>query len=140
VKPTREALIDALRTHFARPEARAWVGVAVLFGSFARGEANEHSDVDVGILPGSHLPSLAEELALEDALSRAVGREVDLVRLDDADTILRRRVAHEGVVLAEETRGAFARFAAAAALDYLDIEPLLVEGRKRYLRRVGGGS
>ena len=55
------------------------------------------SDVDVGIVPNEDGPSLAEELALQAELSRACGREVDLVRLDHADLLLRWEVARDGV-------------------------------------------
>lgn len=137
---TRDSLVEALRALISRSDARTWLGLAVLFGSRARGTTHEGSDVDVGVFPDARAPSLAEELALEEALCRSTGLEVDLVRLDGADAILRHRAAREGVVVFESRPGALARFAASAALEYLDLEPLLVEGRKRYLRRVGGGS
>lgn len=91
-----------------------------------------HSDVDVGIVPNGDGPSLAEELALQVELSRACGREVDLVRLDGADSILRWEAAREGLTLYSEPAGAAARFRAEAALEHADVGPLVEQGAERW--------
>jgi predicted nucleotidyltransferase len=49
-----------------------------LFGSRARGEATERSDVDVGILFRQEV-ALRDLILLEDALERRLGLPVDLV-------------------------------------------------------------
>lgn len=49
-----------------------------LFGSRARGEETEHSDVDVGVL-WKEEQSLRDVLLLEDALERRLGLKVDVV-------------------------------------------------------------
>jgi len=71
------ALRAALRTE---PNVR----LAVLFGSMAIGNDDEHSDVDVlVVLHDSNVSRLAE---LAERLSRSVGREMQLVRLSEAQT------------------------------------------------------
>jgi predicted nucleotidyltransferase len=70
------ALRAALRTE---PNVR----LAVLFGSTATGSDHERSDVDVLVaLHDSAVVRLAE---LADRLSRRVGRDVQLVRLSEAE-------------------------------------------------------
>jgi len=113
------------------------VQLAVLFGSFARGRAQDDSDVDVAVVLDPNVTS-AEELAFHESLARTTDREVDLVRLEHADVILRNRVAREGVLLFERSPGLFARYSATAALEYLEMEPLLTDARKRFLRRLAG--
>ena len=54
-----------------------------VYGSVARGEANDDSDVDLlyRTEPGAHLNMMRRE-ALQDELERAFGREVSLTSLD----------------------------------------------------------
>lgn len=121
------------------------VQLAVLFGSFARGHGqavhavHAKSDVDVAVVLDPTVSS-AEELALQETIARTTGRDVDLVRLESADVILRNRVAREGVLLFERAPGMFARYAAEAALEYLEMEPLLTDARHRFLRRLAGAQ
>ena len=58
-----------------------------LFGSRARHDATEQSDVDVGVLFRQEA-SLRDVLLLEDALERQLGLPVDLVDAGHASTFL----------------------------------------------------
>jgi predicted nucleotidyltransferase len=69
------ALRAALRTE---PNVR----LAVLFGSTADGSDHEHSDVDVLVV--LHDPGVGRLAELAGRLSRHIGREVQLVRLPEA--------------------------------------------------------
>lgn len=109
---------------------------AVLMGSFARDAAGPDSDVDVGIVPSDPSLPLAAELELQNRLSEAVGREVDLVRLDGDDLLLGREAALHGVLLFEETKGVYARHRARATSDWLDFEVSLGPARERWLERL----
>lgn len=94
--------------------------LAVLFGSAARGGERASSDLDVGVQLEPRGPSLA---SLAVALSRAAGREVDLVSLDEAPPLLRFEIAREGVVLVERKPFAWADFRARAMIDWWDWAP-----------------
>jgi predicted nucleotidyltransferase len=72
------ALRAALRTE---PNVR----LAVLFGSTATGSDAEGSDVDV--LVALHDPVIGRVAALAERLSRRLGRDVQLIRLGDAETV-----------------------------------------------------
>jgi predicted nucleotidyltransferase len=64
----------------------------VLFGSLARGDSGERSDVDLaveGLAPDAYFPALAD-------VTVALGCLVDLVRVEIAPPSLLARIAEEG--------------------------------------------
>jgi len=126
------SLADALRTLL---RDRRDLGTVVLFGSCARGAEGARSDIDIAVLPPGDL-SAAAEADVEDAVARLTGREVDLVRLDRTEDLVLRREIARGIPLREHSPGAFARFAADAALAWLDLEPTYRDAEARFLRRV----
>lgn len=71
----------------------------VLFGSIARGEATEESDVDL-MVRFARPPTYKVFLDLADGLEAALGRPVDLVTATAVRTRLRSRIAKEGVRVA----------------------------------------
>ena len=81
-------VLGALGEH----DAAVW-----LFGSCARGEARQHSDIDIAILPRNDLPSgFFAELAA-DFEESPIPYDVDLVDLRWADAALIDEVRREGV-------------------------------------------
>lgn len=98
------------------------VELAVTFGSTARGEATRGSDVDIGVqLKEKSLEVLRR---LEVLLGRTVGREVDLVALDESPPLLRFEIARDGKLLVERRPHAWADFRARAMVDWWDWAPL----------------
>src|SRR6266480_401113 len=90
--PVLRELREALRTE---PSVRA----AILFGSYARGEQHEGSDVDI-LVDGKPGPGLR---ALAARLSARLGRPTQLVALEDADNapLLLAEVLRDGRVLVD---------------------------------------
>ena len=101
-------------------EATPEVRLAVLFGSAARRHEGARSDLDVGVLFDKGHDA---NPALEVALSRASGRRVDLVRLDEAPPLLRFEIARDGRPLVERAPHAWADFRARAMIDWWDWAP-----------------
>ena len=128
-----DALIDSLtRVLSAGPPLR----LAVLFGSHATGRAQANSDVDVAILPRDPALSLKLELELAGQLSRSVGREVDLVRLDRASTLVRWEIARDGIVLVAEPKPEWVRFRASTASEHADLREALHRSAELFRRRL----
>ena len=108
----------------------------MLFGSAAKGTLRPDSDVDIAVFPiDPHLP-LGAELTLQTALNRVCGRDVDLVRLDQASTLVRWQVIRNGRLLIEPVPFSAARFAAVAAADYIDFAPAFDRAAETFRRRL----
>ena len=115
-----------LRAFFA---ARSDIEAAWVFGSVARGEAGQRSDVDVAVLPAVGLDreecrSLRNELI--ERLPRALqGRDVDVLVVPEAGALLLHRALVRGVRVFGDrgSRAAEAEIAAQAA--YEDFRPVL---------------
>jgi uncharacterized protein len=88
--------LEEVRSAIAAPMARRGVVRAGVFGSFARGEANDASDVDflVEFEPGRTLLDLA---GLRLDLCEALGREVDVATRGSLHPGLRERILREVV-------------------------------------------
>lgn len=69
-----------------------------VFGSVARGEAREDSDIDllVEFLPDA---TLLDQVALSDALAKVLNRKVDVVSERALNQHLRERVLREAIAL-----------------------------------------
>jgi uncharacterized protein len=84
----RRIVLDALGEH----DATVW-----LFGSCARDDARQHSDIDIAIMPRDDLPAgFFAELAANIEES-PIPYDVDLVDLRRADPALVDEVRREGV-------------------------------------------
>ena len=115
------------------------VRLAILFGSTARGTQRIDSDIDIGIVPEDPELSLNEELTLQTELSRVSGRQVDLVRLDRASTLLRWQVVRYGRALVEAVPFAAARFTADTVAEYLDFAPAFERAAENFRRGLTAG-
>jgi predicted nucleotidyltransferase len=88
LKELRRMVLDALGEH----EAEVW-----LFGSCARGDIMQHSDIDVGILPRRDLPDRFFSELAEAVEGSSIPYDVDLVDLRRAAPTLIEEVRREGV-------------------------------------------
>lgn len=91
-----DATIRKLRSLFRNQP----VTLAYLFGSTAKGATGPLSDVDIAVLlPRGHDLTLNLRLRLLDRLVNILGRDVDLVILNEADPSLRYEVIRHGKLL-----------------------------------------
>jgi uncharacterized protein len=96
VNPVREQAIEELRRMVLTALGRHDAAVR-LFGSCARGEPRQRSDIDIAILPRDEFPiSFFSELDAEIEES-TIPYDVDLVDLRHADPALVDEVRREGV-------------------------------------------
>jgi predicted nucleotidyltransferase len=86
--------LERLREKVAPILRRLGVRRASVFGSLARGEGDEESDVDllVELEPGRSLLDLAE---LKVELEEVLGRRVDVITYDSLHPLFRDRVLRE---------------------------------------------
>ena len=112
------------------------VRLAVLFGSAACARNRPESDVDVAILAPESGFDESGEVTLHRELALAARKNLDLVRLERASTLLRWQIAIKGVVLVEASPGEFARFRARAASEYIEYAPALAYHGEIFRRRL----
>jgi uncharacterized protein YutE (UPF0331/DUF86 family)/predicted nucleotidyltransferase len=130
-----ETLVETLQDGLAGGPA---LRLAMLFGSAARGRSRPDSDVDVGIVPVDADLPLRAELELQAKLERICGRPVQVVRLDQASTVLRWEAARHGIPIVSRSRAEHVRFVARAALDYAELAPALSRGAALFRERLVG--
>ena len=107
------------------------VACAWLFGSVARGTATDKSDVDVAVLCAVRVdPGDAAFLALQDDLTRALGRPVQVVVADRAPADLVHRILRDGVLLVDADPSRRIRFEVRRRNEYWDLEPHLLRYRR----------
>jgi hypothetical protein len=87
IEELKEKLLPILRKH--------GVSRAGLFGSVARGEAQEDSDVDVLVEIRKKHFSLLDFVRVENELGEALGRKVDLVEYAAIHPMLKDRILKE---------------------------------------------
>jgi predicted nucleotidyltransferase len=113
-----------------RPEVR----LAFLFGSSVTKGLNAANDVDIAVV-FAHSVSLLDQCEISARLEEIAGREVDLIDLDDASTLLRWEVVRSGIVLWSKDSRDLADFRARVPIEYFDLQPFL-EREAEGLRRV----
>lgn len=92
VAPSLDSIREAVPTLLPDIEA------LYLFGSHARGAARESSDLDLAVLGAAPLPPQRRHAAQRE-LSARLGKDVDLVDLHAASSVLRSEVINGGVLL-----------------------------------------
>lgn len=70
----------------------------ILFGSFAKGNMREDSDIDLAYFSKQTLSSY-ERFLLAGEIATITGREVDLIDIRQVDTILTMQIFSEGKVI-----------------------------------------
>ena len=72
---------------------------AALFGSYARGDATEDSDIDLLIEFKGKRKSLLDLAALKIQLEESLGRNVDLITYNSLHPLLRDHILSEQVII-----------------------------------------
>lgn len=128
--PDRRSILEKARNALATALPETWAVYA--YGSFARGDEWPGSDVDLAVLlpPGAVIP---DKLALIADISRAVGREVDVVSLRDAGLDLVHEILRDGEQLLVQRASDVLGWEAERMTDYAHFNPRRAEIVERYL-------
>lgn len=115
------------------------VEAAFLFGSYAKGAANEHSDIDLALVPmgGETKPPKLDILA---ALAKAGLENVDLVDLGQCDPIVRFEAVSPNVLLYARSPFDRGSYYSRVVREYFDLQPLLTVQREALKRRLSNGQ
>lgn len=89
---------DTRITHFLRSSIRGLIAV-YRFGSTASGQMSDESDIDIAFLADAPMDPV-ERFELQERLAGFVRRDVDLLDLREASTVMRMQVISTGRVLA----------------------------------------
>jgi len=111
----RTALVDAIVA--ALPDVVA----VYLFGSEASDEARSDSDLDVAVLTPAPLDPV-QRWELQEHLATLVRRDVDLVALRSASTVMRMQVVENGRLLLDADPTARGEFEATVLSDYARLQ------------------
>lgn len=80
----------------------------ILFGSFARGTTHDESDIDLAYFSDKQLSSY-ERFILAGELATLAGREVDLVDIQQIDTVFTMQIFEHGVPIYIQDKNEFTR-------------------------------
>jgi len=92
---TRSDILGYLQDHYALFNEKYEVEEIGLFGSYARNEAQEDSDIDIFV---KMKPKLLNMVAIKQLIEKDLHKKVDIVRLrDKMNPYLKKRILKDGV-------------------------------------------
>ncbi|PSG98901.1 MAG: hypothetical protein BRC29_02110 [Nanohaloarchaea archaeon SW_7_43_1] len=95
-----------------------------LYGSFAKGESDEKSDLDIGVLFEDY-EGLEQVVDLEEALEPCFDKEIDLRPLNVDDIVFKKEVVKTGELVFELKRDKRCKFEESVMRKYLDMKPYI---------------
>ena len=129
-----EEIFQILQDFFSH---RDDVVIALLFGSFAKKTAHEHSDVDIAVACKNPLP-IEDLISLQVALSKVCHRNVDLIDLAKAEGTILHQIMTTGLRIKYE-ENLYVHYAMKAIYFYEDYLPILRTCQKERIRRFVNG-
>lgn len=123
-KQNRKTLINKIKDVLGKEKE---VLFCYLFGSFAYGDSIKESDIDVAVYLSPKLqPDFFDiRLSITEKLTRALGKEVDVVVLNIASPFLRYTIIREGILAFEHQPERRIEFELKTMNDYFDYQPIL---------------
>jgi len=93
---TQNKIIQYLKNHKNEFEKKYNISKFVLFGSYARGEENRDSDIDIAI--ETNLSDYFKLYDLKEELENAFQTSVDIIRIrKDMNIALKKRIMKDGI-------------------------------------------
>lgn len=96
---------------------------AYLYGSEASGHSGPGSDIDIALLyERSNVPSFSEKMEIEDKMTSALEKEVDLLILNTASPVIRMQVLRKGKKLFDFNHSVTNNFFVQTVNEYCDLK------------------
>ena len=135
------ARVEARLRSFFESDSRGALA-AYLFGSVARGEARDGSDVDLAVLFATEPPATldAPRFGLESELERLLHAPVQVVVLNRASSDLVHRVLRDGRLVLDGDRAARIRFEVRSRNEYFDMARVRAQYRRYPPPSASGGA
>ena len=91
----RKTILDYLTEHLSEFQHKYHVQKIGIFGSYARDEANEDSDIDIVV---DMQPKLFNMMAIKEQIEHDLQKKVDIVRLrPKMNNYLKQRILEDGL-------------------------------------------
>lgn len=97
----QQQLIETIKEH-VQPD------FIILFGSFAKGNARDESDIDLAYFSKQQVSSY-ERFIIAGELAELTGREVDLVDIKQIDTVFTMQIFSQGIPIYIDNENEFIR-------------------------------
>jgi predicted nucleotidyltransferase len=94
----RNAIINYLKEHTKELQSKYNVDTFYLFGSYARDEQTEYSDIDI-LVDFKKTPDLLTFIELEEYLSNSLQKHVDLVPKRKLKTAIKEQILKEAIAV-----------------------------------------
>jgi predicted nucleotidyltransferase len=107
--------------------------LAFMFGSAVSERLTEKSDLDIAVLFNS-TPDFSLLVTIRDEISECMGREIDLVVLNDASPVIRMQVLKNGKLLKSEDTVIYSNFFVKTVKEYDDLKYIRKEAEENILR------
>lgn len=110
---------------------------AYVFGSLARDEANNMSDIDIAVMFNGNLDSLQDAITRGEIIEEVkfkFNMPCDVVSLNRASTIMKYNVVQEGIVIIDDESRA--SFESLALREYWDFKPYSDYYDEQYIKRI----
>lgn len=130
MRANRAEVEARLREHFAA--RRPGLCTVYLYGSMARGDDHDQSDVDVAVLYETDPPNTLEgtPFSVESDLESLLGLPVQVIVLNHAPPDLVHRVLRDGILILDRIPAARIRFEVRSRNEYFDLLPVLKQYRR----------
>lgn len=118
----KDRIKEMLKMYF---EKNREIKAAYLYGSLASSREHRGSDIDIAILTGpfrDRMESFMARVRLQAEISRAIGRDVDLVFLQETGELLSFQIFKTGEVIFENDKDTHRRFMASRLIRCIDFQ------------------
>jgi len=112
----------------------------LLFGSQARGDRKDYSDIDLAVTFTGVRNHLSEASSLAFQLEESLGRKVDVLPLNIADSVIKYEVFSHGILLYCKDYARYLDDHVNAVDEYLDFQPRFERFYRKTLRELKDAS